>query len=633
MPSLLKTALEQVPVGVLVAEAPSGRVAYANAHALRMLGAGILDLGSAAECCAWSTMDANGTTLELEETPLARALAGAAVRSAEVKVRKPDGRAEWFCVDATPIREADGSVAAAVLALRDMSAERQSACALSQRDQQLRLALDAGQMGAWSWDLGQDVFELDPMLRELHGLAHHGARIPIDALFGTLHPQDRLRARHRLARSIASGNAFELVYRVVRGGDTRTVACRGGVIYGEDGRPSRLVGVAVDVTDARRTEQAARRNQQRFRDVFDNSPAAMAVFSGDDLEITLVNRAWEAIAPPTALVGRTLLEVFPEASDEERLRIERVYGTGEPFVGIELAGGHVLQGAAPTWWNVVLQPFRDEDGTITDVLLQAVDVTEQVRCRLDLEESDAAKGRFIAALSHEVRTPLTAIVGYADMLAAELGGPLTAAQQHQVERVKASAWHTVSVLEQILTYSRAAAGELEVAAECVDLTDVVRDAVALLMPQAGDRGIAIEVDMPATALPVVTDAGKVRQIIVNLLSNAVKFTDGRAVRVSCALQNGCIETIVQDEGPGIPADKREIIFELFRRDGIQHSDADGAGLGLPVSRQLARRLGGELTVDTVSGCGSRFRLALPHNDRPFLATERTVPVLVAADAR
>ncbi|MGH7444624.1 MAG: ATP-binding protein, partial [Longimicrobiales bacterium] len=80
-------------------------------------------------------------------------------------------------------------------------------------------------------------------------------------------------------------------------------------------------------------------------------------------------------------------------------------------------------------------------------------------------------------------------------------------------------------------------------------------------------------------------------------------------------------------------DKREIIFELFRRDGIQQSDADGAGLGLPVSRQLARRLGGELTVDTVSGCGSRFRLALPHNDRPLLAAERTVPVLVAADAR
>jgi protein-histidine pros-kinase len=253
---------------------------------------------------------------------------------------------------------------------------------------------------------------------------------------------------------------------------------------------------------------------------------------------------------------------------------------------------------------------------VTDVLLQAMDVTEQVRYRLNLEESDAAKSRFIAALSHEVRTPLTAILGYADMLAAELGGPLTIAQRHQVERVRASAWHTVEVLEQIVTYSRAATGALDLAPQPVDVCQVVRATVDAARADAVAAGVRFEIGLPRAGAHVVTDEARLRQIVRNLVSNAVRFTDGDVVRVSCRYRpEGCTVT-VQDDGPGIPVEKREQIFELFQRDGIQHSDVAGTGLGLPVSRQLARLLGGDLTLDSAPGRGTQFTLRLPAADRP-----------------
>lgn len=351
-------------------------------------------------------------------------------------------------------------------------------------------------------------------------------------------------------------------------------------------------------------------------EIFDNSPAVMAVFSGASLEITLVNRAWQRVAPAAAVVGRTLGDLLPEPRDRARRIIERVYATGRPVRVLEVPGAQRVRGAQPSWWNVMLQPFRNERGGVTDVLLQAMDVSEQVRYRLDLEESDAAKSRFIAALSHEVRTPLTAIVGYADMLAAELGGPLTSAQRHQVERVKASAWHTVAVLEQILTYSRASAGTLDLAPQPVDVSEAVRTAVDAAKRDAAEADVQFELELPRAGAHVVTDAGRLRQILHNLVSNAVRFTDGDSVRITCQLRtDGCTVTVA-DDGPGISTEKREQIFELFQRDGIQHSDAAGAGLGLPVSRQLARLLGGDLTLDSAPGRGTSFTLRLPVTNIP-----------------
>lgn len=228
-----------------------------------------------------------------------------------------------------------------------------------------------------------------------------------------------------------------------------------------------------------------------------------------------------------------------------------------------------------------------------------------------IERLDPVHTRLLAVLSHEVRTPLTAVVGYSDMLDAELAGPLTAAQRHQVERIRTSAWQTISVLEQTLTYASAGAGDLQLQRTRVDLCEVVRDAALLHRADAERRGVRIECELPATPVFAWTDEARVRQIIAHLVCNAVRYTDGVRVRVVGRRTTGGFRTIVQDDGPGIDSGKRGVLFELFQRDGVQHSDAAGAGLGLPLSRQLARLLGGELALDEPAGPGSRFVLDLP----------------------
>jgi PAS domain S-box-containing protein len=221
-----------------------------------------------------------------------------------------------------------------------------------------------------------------------------------------------------------------------------------------------------------------------------------------------------------------------------------------------------------------------------------------------------AKSAFLATMSHELRTPLNAIIGYQALLTEGINGSLNESQLAQLSRIRASADHLLELIDEVLTFSRLEAGKEVVRWDDLNLRPIVEEAVTMVRPLAEAKGLSLRVDVPDTR--VVTDGGKVRQIVLNLLSNAVKFSERGDISLRARVQERTAEILISDTGMGITGENLERIFEPFWQ--VEQSStrrAGGTGLGLTVSRSLARLMGGDVTVQSKLREGSTFTVTLP----------------------
>ena len=240
-------------------------------------------------------------------------------------------------------------------------------------------------------------------------------------------------------------------------------------------------------------------------------------------------------------------------------------------------------------------------------------------------EADRAKSDFLATMSHEIRTPINAVIGYTDLLEMGLGGPLSEEHIKHLARIRSSAEHLSAIVNDFLDWAKLEAGALNVASDAIEPAPVVASTVDVI------RGAAMARDQRLVVVegPPVTyrgDAQRVRQILLNLLSNAVKFTPRHGEITltwrddlqppphsqSRVLHGSWIAFVVSDTGPGVPPDKREEVFEPFRQASTGYSrQQSGTGLGLTISRRLARMMHGDVTLQPAAGGGAEFTLWLP----------------------
>jgi signal transduction histidine kinase len=228
------------------------------------------------------------------------------------------------------------------------------------------------------------------------------------------------------------------------------------------------------------------------------------------------------------------------------------------------------------------------------------------------QEASQAKSDFFAVMSHELRTPLNAIIGYEDILALEIFGPVTADQREKLGRIRHSADHLLTMINQVLDFERISNGRTETFAEATHIEEVLHRAAAAVEPHAMQKGLKLTIDPPGDSMVCVTDGGKLRQILINLLSNAVKFTERGEVRLSAERMNGSLQVRVRDSGIGIrPEHCRRIFDPFWQADQRLTRTVGGTGLGLSIVERLTRLLGGEVSVTSAPGQGSTFTVVLP----------------------
>jgi signal transduction histidine kinase len=289
---------------------------------------------------------------------------------------------------------------------------------------------------------------------------------------------------------------------------------------------------------------------------------------------------------------------------------------------VEDEGWRVRKDGTRFWANVVITALYEE-GELVGFAKVTRDLTErklaEERAREDArrvaaaEAANRAKTEFLSSLSHELRTPLNAIAGYVDLLTAGVHGALTEQQLRDLERVRHSQQHLLGLINDLLYYSRIEGGSIPYDIRDVSVSAVVDDVISLVGQQASLLGMEIELVRPAADVMVRADPAKLEQILINLLTNALKHSPvGSTVVLQWAADGGEVTVRVVDTGTGIPEDRLEAIFEPFVQVGRTFTSShEGTGLGLAISRDLARAMGGDISVQSRLGQGAAFAVTLP----------------------
>jgi signal transduction histidine kinase len=269
--------------------------------------------------------------------------------------------------------------------------------------------------------------------------------------------------------------------------------------------------------------------------------------------------------------------------------------------------------------RITEEALRHRERELSVLLEQNQTLLESERmARVEAETATRAKSQFLAVMSHELRTPLNAISGHVQILEMGIHGPTTPEQREALGRIARSQRHLLRLINEVLNLSRVETGRVEYAIESLDAHDVVNEVLPMVEPQMKAKRLACEVKAPASPVVFEGDREKLTQILLNLMSNAVKFTPaGGRVRVDFSTSTDASNLAfihVSDTGIGVPTDKHEVIFEPFVQVQTGPTRAvEGAGLGLAISRELARGMGGDVTVRNREGGGSIFTLMLPRS--------------------
>jgi PAS domain S-box-containing protein len=632
----IETIMEVLPVGLFIAQDRAGTRIVGNRVArefLQMEGGLDVNLSVSApssEGPLHFKVLKDGQEIQPAELPVQRAAAeGIAVHHLELDVVFNDGTVKHELISALPLLDQNGAPRGAVASMMDITARKQAEEALRESEQRFRLVADAAPVMFWM--SGTDKlctwfnrpwldFVGRPMEQELgNGWAEN------------VHPGDFDCCLRTYTTSFDARQSFSMEYRLRRhDGEYRWVLDNGISLYGPGRKFTGYIGSCVDITGRKRAEEELLQQREWLRTTL--ASIGDAVIATDTKGfVTFLNPVAQTLTgwKQEEAEGTPLLMIFNIMNEQTRQTVEnpalRAMREGV-IVGLANRTILIAKNGAEIPIDDSGAPIKDSEGNILGAVLIFRDITERRRTEAErsrllaseraarerAETANRAKDEFVAAVSHEVRTPLNAVLGWAQMLRrGKLDKKETA---RAIETIERNAKAQATIIEDLLDISRVITGKLNLNVRPVELLPIIEYAMDAIRPAADAKSIQLRVHHEPTRCLVSGDPQRLQQIFWNLLSNAVKFTPKCGwVEVRSERTGSQLQITVSDSGAGINPEFLPYVFDRFSQATIaSRAKYGGLGLGLALVRYLVELHGGTVRADSAGeGQGAAFTIQLP----------------------
>lgn len=566
--------------------------------------------------------------------PADRKLVEAAVQAAldedtpyeiEHRVLWPDNSVRWVMERGAVYRDAEGKPLKMLGIVQDIHQRKIGQIDLEQQQMQLKQAQQTARLANWHTNVKTRTFDASETAYEIYGLDSSKEKLSIDSFKNCVYPPDRP-LLEEIGDQIKASGCYDVTHRILRpDGEIRHVHVTGQATKDSSGNIISLSGAIQDITNRVELERRLKETEQIFtvavesagdgvwqydfsKSIVSCSPQCMGMLGFEKERVSLSSGQWLDLIHPDdrERLTEAAQNYLTGNSDTYNAQVRMRCKSGE-YKWVLCRGGGIQ---------------NDSEGHPTQLIGINSDIsdikqkeTELVVARNEADKANRAKSEFLSNMSHELRTPLNAIIGFGQLL--ELDASLSADNSQYVHEVVKAGEHLLELINGILDLAKVEAGRIMLSIETIALLPLLKEAITLIRPLADEKRISLEISGNTDAT-IAVDRVRLKQILINLISNAIKYNlDNGRVRVTIGANESNMAYIdVEDTGPGLDKDQLEHIFEPFNRANAEHSNIEGTGIGLTITRQLVEMMGGKISVESTPGIGSQFRVIFPLHEEP-----------------
>ncbi|WP_372754349.1 CHASE domain-containing protein [Labilibaculum sp.] len=533
--------------------------------------------------------------------------------------------------------------------IRDITEKKLAEIEIQNISNRLQMATSAANIGVWDRDFKTSNIIWDNTMYELFGFIDKSID-PTIAWNSALHHEDKMRVQLEIEQAIKGEKEYNIEFRVIwQDQSIHHIMARGFISYDEGGKPCRMLGIDMDITEQKIAEKMIKKHQENLETMVAERTKELTISEQklkksfkdiSDYKYALDESSIVAITDKRGVITYAN-DKFCSISKFERREllgnthkiINSGHHTSDFFINLwqTITQGEIWRGEIKNkakdgsiyWVDSTIIPLLDDTGKPYQYIAIRFDITskkvaeENIISAMEVADSaNRAKSEFLANMSHEIRTPMNAVIGFSELLAKSVKNDK---QRSQVESIRSSGKTLLKIINDILDLSKIEAGKIEIQPAMINLPNLMHEIENMFILKAKEKNIYFTIEYESV-LPkiLLLDEVRLRQILFNLIGNAIKFTDNGHVIVSLDAQptskeNEKLDLLfrIEDTGMGIPKDQQEIIFEPFSQQKDQSTKYGGTGLGLSITKKLIENMGGRIVLESKLNKGSSFTVLLP----------------------
>ena len=559
--------------------------------------------------------------------------------------RSKSGREYWVDSTIVPFLDERGKPYKYVSARTDITA-------LRQHQERLQLSQDYAGIGMWDWDIKNDYIYWSDQARTLYGYSQDLSSIKFENFTAIVHPEDQKRVTQAVVECLEKGTKYDIEHRVIwPDGSVHWLLQRGDVQRNEQGEPLHMLGIVQDISKRVKAESQLRESEQRFTQAIEGvgdavwdcnletgtvkmSAQGFSMLGYAEHELGEKVQEWLQLIHPDDVANTNLmLKRYLKGQSDSLVMEQRVRCKNGSYKWIMARGSEV---------------DRNNEGWVTRIVGINSDINARKKAEEELilaqheaEDANKAKSQFLSSMSHELRTPMNAIIGFTQLMQMDSQNPLNDVQASNLHEIMKAGDHLLMLINQLLDLARIETGHIELSVSTVKLSQVVNEALQLIIPLAKRQSLEVKIyknnkpiridDLSDSETYVLADFTRLKQTLINLLSNAVKYNSiNGEITIACdELNDQVIRISVTDTGKGLSQAEQEQLFTAFNRLGVEQTKIEGTGIGLVISKNIIEKMGGRIGVQSSHGAGSTFWIEIPRDTQAVIKEEKT-PVKIIA---